>query len=123
MAYSFGGYPNVWLGTTIENNDYVGRADYLRLIPAVVRFISYEPACGPLNNLNLTDLHWLIFGGESGQGFRPHDPEWARDIRDRCENAGVVFFYKQGSAFRSGADCTLDGREFKSFPANHLFTA
>src|ERR1700753_1034505 len=76
------GYKNVWFGATVENNDYVYRADHLRAVPAVVRFVSYEPACGPIDKLDLTDLHWVIFGGESGDGFRQHDPQWARDIRD-----------------------------------------
>lgn len=115
------GYANVWIGSTIENNDYVGRADHLRSVPAVVRFVSYEPACGPLDKLDLTGLHWLIFGGESGSDYRPHDPQWARDIRDRCDAAGVTFFYKQGSAFKSGADPTLDGKEYKAFPNGHVF--
>jgi protein gp37 len=110
------GYPNVWIGATIENNDYVARADHLRAVPAKVRFISYEPACGPLDKVNLKDIHWLIFGGESGHGFRQHDPQWARDIRDRCKQENVAFFYKQGSSLYSGEDPYLDGQEYKEFP-------
>jgi len=110
------GYPNVWLGTTIENNDYVGRADYLRAIPCKVRFISYEPALGPLDKLDLTNLHWIIYGGESGADFREHNPQWARDIKARCDAEGVSFWYKQGSSFKSGADETLDGKTYKKFP-------
>lgn len=110
------GYKNVWIGATIENNDYVDRADHLRAVPAKVRFVSYEPACGPLDKLNLKDIHWLIFGGESGHGFRQHDPQWARDIRDRCKQEKVAFFYKQGSSLYSGEDPYLDGQEFKEFP-------
>jgi protein gp37 len=110
------GYENVWLGSTIENSDYVDRADYLRAVNCKVRFVSYEPACGPLDKLDLTGLHWVIFGGESGAGFRQHDPQWARDIRDRCDAAGVSFFYKQGSSLYSGADETLDGQTYKKFP-------
>lgn len=114
------GYNNVWLGTTIENNDYVHRADYLRAIPTKLRFISYEPALGPLDKLDLTGLHWLIFGGESGAGFRQHNPQWARDIKKRCEENGVTFFYKQGSSLRSGEDETLDGQIYKRFPLEVL---
>jgi protein gp37 len=116
------GYPNVWIGATIENNDYVDRADHLRAVPAVCRFVSYEPACGPLDKLDLTGLHWLIFGGESGKDFRQHDPQWARDIKARCEAAGVTFFYKQGSSLKSGADPLLDGVEYKNFPIGYQFT-
>lgn len=113
------GYDNVWIGATIENNAYVRRADHLRSVPAKVRFVSYEPACGPLGELDLTGIHWLIFGGESGSGYRQHDPQWARDIRDRCSQQNVVFFYKQGSSLKSGADPLLDGGEYKQFPAGH----
>jgi len=115
------GYDNVWIGSTIENNDYVDRADHLRAVPAKVRFVSYEPACGPIDKLDLTGLHWVIFGGESGSGFRQHDPQWARDSRDRCKEKGVAFFYKQGSSLRSGEDPTLDGVEYKEFPAGYVF--
>jgi len=111
------GYDNVWLGVTVENNDYVTRADDLRIIPAKIRFISYEPALGPLDKLDLTGLHWLIAGGESGPGFRQHDPQWTRDIRDRCHDEKVAFFYKQGSSLHSGEDDTLDGQTYKEFPA------
>jgi protein gp37 len=76
------GYPNVWLGVSIESNEYISRADALRAIPAVVRFVSYEPALGPLVNLNLTGIDWLIYGGESGPKFRAHDLTWPREMRD-----------------------------------------
>jgi protein gp37 len=86
---------NVWAGTTIENNDYVFRADILRKVPASVRFISYEPALGPLPDLDLAGIDLVIMGGESGPGFRPMDPDWAREMRDRCVSEGVAFFLKQ----------------------------
>jgi protein gp37 len=114
------GWPNVWLGVSIENNDYVSRADYLREVPAVVHFISYEPALGPLDQLNLDHIEWLIYGGESGAGFREHDPEWARDIKRRCEENGTTFFYKQSSGFVSGEEDTLDGVEYKNFPLYNI---
>lgn len=117
------GYPNVWIGTTIENNDYVWRADEIRKVPTVCRFVSYEPACGPIDKLDMTDLHWLIFGGESGPDFRKHDPQWARDVKARCAENGLAFFYKQGSSLKSGEDPTLDGVEYKAFPVGHVFTA
>jgi len=96
------GYPNVWLGTSIENNDYVWRAEELIENPAVIHFISYEPALGPLDDLDLTDIEWLIYGGESGPRFRPDDKRWARDMWKRCRKAGVAFFYKQDAAYLNG---------------------
>lgn len=110
------GWKNVWLGVSIENNDYIFRADDLRKIPVSVRFISYEPALGPLDDIDLTDIHWLIYGGESGPGFREHDPQWARDIKEKCEKSGTTFFFKQSSGFKSGTGDTLDGKAYKDFP-------
>ncbi len=91
--------PNVWAGTSIETDAYVGRADELRRVRADVRFISAEPLLGPLPSLNLADIHWLIVGGESGHGARPMAPDWARDLRDRATAAGVKFFFKQWGAW------------------------
>ena len=110
------GYPNVWLGTSIEHNDYVGRADHLRDIPAAVRFISYEPALGPLPDLNLSRLDWIIYGGESGPGYRQHDLEWPREMERRCAESGVAFFFKQSSAIRTEMGIELDGRLVRNFP-------
>jgi protein gp37 len=114
------GYANIWLGVSIENNDYVDRADALRHIPATVRFVSYEPALGPLDKLNLSGLDWIIYGGESGPGFRPHDPQWARDIRAKCRATGAAFFYKQSAAFRTEMGTTLDGRLMRDYPSPRL---
>lgn len=110
------GYHNVWIGTSIENNEYVWRADHLRLVPASVRFISYEPALGPLDQIDLRGIDWLIYGGESGPGFRPHDIQWARDIRRKCEGAGTAFFFKQSSAIRTEMGTTLDGETVRGYP-------
>lgn len=79
--------PNVWLGTSIESNRYVFRADHLRRTPAAVRFVSAEPLLGPLDELDLTGIDWLIVGGESGPGARPMHPAWVRDLLDRCHPA------------------------------------
>lgn len=95
------GYENVWLGTTIEDNRVAARADHLRRVPARVRFISYEPAIGPADAVDLTDLHWVICGGESGSGYRPLDMQWAREIRDRCVAHRIAFFMKQAAAYRT----------------------
>lgn len=115
------GYDNVWLGTTIEDNAYVARAKMLTEAPAVCHFISYEPALGPLDKLPLTCIEWMIYGGESGRHFRQHDPQWARDMRDRCQGEGVPFFYKQGSGVLSGTNPILDGVEYKRFPVGFEF--
>jgi protein gp37 len=110
------GWPNVWLGVSIENNDYVWRADALRALQAVVLFISYEPALGPLDRLTLDGIDWLIFGGESGPGYRPMNVQWARDIRARCARAGTAFFYKQSAAPRTEMGITLDGEVVRHYP-------
>jgi protein gp37 len=110
------GWRNVWLGVSIETNQYVGRADLLREIPARVRFISYEPALGPLDQLNLKGIHWVIFGGESGPGYRPMDYKWARDMRDRCKERKVAFFFKQSAAPRTEMGIRLDGKIVREYP-------
>ncbi len=109
------GWPHVWLGTSVENNDWVSRADELRCVPALVRFISYEPAIGPIDKLNLAGIHWLICGGESGAGFRPMNLKWARDARRACARTGTAFFFKQESGFRPGTG-TLDGQLPREYP-------
>jgi protein gp37 len=87
--------PNVWLGTSIEDNEHVGRADALRHTAAAVRFVSAEPLLGPLNDLDLTDIDWLIAGGESGPGARPCDPDWIRALIAACRASGTAPFVKQ----------------------------
>jgi protein gp37 len=98
--WSVKNYPNVWLGTSIENDDYTWRAEELKKIPAVVHFISYEPALGPLPSLDTNGLEWLIVGGESGKEWKKHEMDhgWARDIRDKCIASKTAFFFKQSSA-------------------------
>ena len=110
------GWPNVWLGVSIETMDYAGRADILRGIPAAVRFLSYEPALGPLDGLDLTGIDWVIYGGESGPGFRGHDLAWPRAMRAKCEAAGIAFFYKQSPAHRTEMGTTLDGETVRKYP-------
>jgi protein gp37 len=109
--------PNVWLGTSIENDRWTIRADHLRETPAAVRFLSCEPLLGPLPSLDLTGIGWVIVGGESGPNHRPIDPAWVRDIRDRCVEAGVPFFFKQwgGRTPKSGGR-VLDGRTWDEMP-------
>jgi protein gp37 len=110
------GYANVWLGCTIEANNYVSRAAHLTAIPAVCRFISCEPAIAPLDKLPLGGIDWVIYGGESGPGYRPHNVAWARDMRDRCAAASVAFFYKQSAAPLPGKGIELDGEIIRQFP-------
>lgn len=110
------GYPNVWLGTSIEDMEVVHRADTLREVPVAVRFISYEPAIGPLDDLDLEGIHWVIYGGESGPGHREHNPDWARSMRDKCLAGKVAFFFKQSSGSRPGTNPILDGETIKQYP-------
>jgi protein gp37 len=109
--------PNVWLGTSIENDRWVGRADDLRETPAAVRFISAEPLLGPLPSLELAEIDWLIVGGESGIGHRPVGADWVRDLRDRSVEAGVAFFFKQwGGRTPKVGGRELDGRTWDEYP-------
>ena len=87
--------PNIWVGVSVETDRYYWRVNHLRQVPAAIRFISAEPLLGPLENLNLEGIHWLISGGESGHGNRPCNPEWVRSLRDQCLDAKVAFFHKQ----------------------------
>lgn len=94
---------NVWLGVSVENKKHgVPRIDYLRKIPARIRFLSVEPLLEDVGALNLEDIHWVIVGGESGQKARPMKPEWADAVRLQCEEQGVAFFFKQWGGW--GAD-------------------
>lgn len=86
--------PNVWVGTSIENDDYTWRADFLRQTPASTRFLSLEPLLGRLPSLDLSGIDWVIAGGESGAAHRPVDLAWVRDIRDRCVEDNGAFFFK-----------------------------
>jgi protein gp37 len=86
--------PNVWLGTSVESDELVGRADHLRAAPAAVRFLSLEPLLGPLPSLDLTGIDWVIVGGESGPDYRALDLGWVRQIRDQCVRLGVPLFFK-----------------------------
>jgi protein gp37 len=109
---------NVWLGTSIENDRFTVRANALRSVPGDwTRFLSCEPLLGPLPSLDLTDIDWVIVGGESGPEHRPMDPEWVRDLRDRCIATGVPFFFKQwgGRTPKSGGRL-LEGRTWDEYP-------
>jgi len=108
---------NVWMGVTVESADYVGRIDDLRRVPAAVRFLSLEPLLGPLPDLDLTGIDWVIVGGESGPGARPMDKAWATDLRDQCLRAEVPFFFKQwGGVNKKKAGRLLDGETWDQMP-------
>lgn len=108
---------NVWMGVSVESDEYVGRVDDLRAVPAAVRFLSLEPLLGPLPSLKLDGISWVIVGGESGPGARPIDVKWVRDLRDRCTCANVPFFFKQwGGVRKSQSGRVLDGRTWDEFP-------
>ncbi len=109
--------PNVWVGTSIENDDYTWRADDLRQAPAAVRFLSCEPLLGPLPSLDLDGIHWVIAGGESGPDHRKLDLDWVRDIRDRCATQDTAFFFKQvGGPTPKAGGRELDGRTWDEMP-------
>ena len=108
---------NLWMGVSVENSDYVHRIDTLRIIPAQTRFLSLEPLIGAIPNINLTDIDWVIVGGESGPGSRKIEAEWVRNIRDQCEEAEVHFFFKQwGGTNKKLTGRVLDGRTWDDFP-------
>lgn len=112
---------NIWMGVSIENEDYTYRIDHLRKTPAIVKFLSLEPLIGPLNNLKLQNINWVIVGGESGPGARPMSDEWVRDIRDTCVEQKIHFFFKQwGGVNKKKAGRKLDGRFWDEMP-EHSF--
>jgi protein gp37 len=94
---------NAWLGTSIESDEHVGRADHLRATPAAIRFISAEPLLGPLPSLDLTGIDWLIIGGESGRGARPMALDWVYDLIGRARAADTAVFVKQLGKVWAGA--------------------
>jgi protein gp37 len=111
--------PNIWLGVSIEHQDYIRRADELRKVSAQVRFISCEPLLGPLD-LDLTGINWLIVGGESGPSARPMKEEWVRSLQALSREANIPFFFKQwGGALdkRAKDKALLDGRLYKEWPS------
>jgi protein gp37 len=110
---------NVWMGVSVESAQYTWRIDYLRRVPAAVRFVSAEPLLDALPDLNLSGINWLIAGGESQSGCRPADLEWFRDLRNQCLNARVAFFLKQLGGHpskRGGEDALLDGKRWIQMP-------
>ena len=109
---------NIWMGVSVENQKYTPRIDLLRQCGAQHRFLSLEPLLGPLENLDLTDIDWVITGGESGVGARPMKPEWTTSIRDQCLKAKIPFFFKQwGGPQKRKTGRVLEGRLWDEMPA------
>jgi protein gp37 len=109
---------HIWFGVSVEDGRAKGRVEHLRDSPAAVRFLSIEPLLGPIGEIDLRGIHWVIAGGESGPGARPLHIEWAREIRDSSAAQEVPFFFKQWGGIRpksGGRD--LDGREWNGFPS------
>lgn len=112
--------PNIWLGTSIESPRWLSRLHTLRAIGARTRFLSLEPLLEPLPDLTLRGVHWVIVGGESGPGARPMEPGWVRDIRDKCLDDQVPFFFKQwGGVVKKRTGRVLDGTVWDQFPESH----
>jgi protein gp37 len=108
---------NVWMGVSVENDDVTYRIDLLRQIHAKIKFLSLEPLLGPLPNLDLSGIHWVIVGGESGPCSRPIAQEWVRDIRDQCNHVHVPFFFKQwGGTRKKKTGRLLDNRTWNGLP-------
>ncbi len=108
---------NVWMGVSVENEDYTGRIEDLRKTQARVKFLSLEPLLGPIPNLDLDGIDWVIVGGESGPGARPLREDWVLEIRDQCLKAGVPFFFKQwGGCNKKAAGRLLEGRTWDELP-------
>ena len=116
--------PNVWMGVSVENEAYRFRINHLREVPAAVRFLSLEPLLGALPVLDLTDIHWVIVGGESGPRARPMKQAWVEEIRDRCAAAGVPFFFKQwGGRTPKAGGRELDERTWNEMPTQAAIAA
>ncbi len=109
--------PHMWMGVSVENEKYTFRIDHLRKTAAKLKFLSLEPLLGPLHNLRLEGIDWVIAGGESGPGARRMDPEWVTCIRDQCVKSNVPFFFKQwGGVNKKRAGRELEGRTWDQMP-------
>jgi protein gp37 len=105
------------MGVTVENDAYTSRIEDLRQTGALTKFLSLEPLLGPLPDLDLDGIDWVIVGGESGPGARPMETSWVVDIRDQCRQAAVPFFFKQwGGVNKKRAGRVLDGRTWNAMP-------
>jgi protein gp37 len=123
LAPSLSWPKNLWMGVTVENADFLHRIDDLRKVSAMVRFLSFEPLLGPMPQMDLSGIDWVIVGGESGPGARPLKPEWVRSLRDQCVERHVPFFFKQwGGTKKKKAGRELDGRIWSQLPSKRSAT-
>jgi len=113
---------NIWMGVSVEDQRVVGRIDLLRKTNAQIKFLSCEPLIGPLPNLNLVDINWVIVGGESGRKARPIHEAWVWDIKQQCEDQGTAFFFKQwGGKNKKKTGRELGGKTYNDMPQHmHL---
>lgn len=110
---------NIWIGTTIELEKYSYRARMLSFIPASVRFLSLEPLLGPIQNLPMKNINWVIVGGESGIKARPMELDWALVIKNMCQKKNIPFFFKQlggRNGKRGGEEALLEGQIWHQYP-------
>lgn len=108
---------NIWMGVSVENESVLHRIDALRDVPAAVRFLSCEPLLGPLSNMNLGGIHWVIVGGESGPRSRPMDEEWVIEIQENCKVNSIPFFFKQwGGVQKHRTGRLLNGEIYEEYP-------
>jgi len=108
---------NIWMGTSVERADYLWRIDHLRNTDARIKFLSLEPLLGPLADMKLAGIDWVIVGGESGPGARPMQEAWVRNIQMQCRKANVPFFFKQwGGVWKKKTGRILDGRTWDEMP-------
>jgi len=119
LAPSLDWAKNIWMGVTIEKDTYLSRLEYLRKVPAALKFLSLEPLLGPMPDIDLTDIQWVIVGGESGPGARPIEEKWVLDIQKKCGASKVPFFFKQwGGVNKKKAGRALNGKIYSEMPKN-----
>ncbi|MFC1553437.1 DUF5131 family protein [candidate division KSB1 bacterium] len=108
---------NIWMGVSIESDQYKYRIDFLRETNAKIKFLSLEPLIGPVNKLNFENIDWVIAGGESGSKSRPIEEEWVKDIRDQCIESDVPFFFKQWGGYNKKKNGRLlEGKLWNEMP-------
>ena len=108
---------NIWVGVSVENQDNVWRMDYLKQVPARIKWLSIEPLIGEITDIDLNGINWVVVGGESGSDFRPMEEEWAVYLRDKCQELNVPFFFKQwsGKSPKKLGDL-LEGVQWHQYP-------
>jgi protein gp37 len=122
--YTRPGPAHMWFGVSVEDGTKLSRVRHLQQAPAGIRFLSIEPLIGPIGDIDLTGINWVIVGGESGPKARPMEREWVRAIRDQCKAARVAFFFKQWGGLRpKTGGRKLDGREWNQFPNAYSIAA